>query len=75
VDYRPDKRPKVPPDSLSSEFHVEQARQLRYVIMQAAAVGDSEASRLASDRARDDLEGVADRVACDGRWCLYRVRA
>jgi hypothetical protein len=74
IGYRPGKKFHSAPDWFPSRFQPDQLAGFGHVLMQAATDEDASEIREASTRAREQLETHAERVRCEGIWCLYRVR-
>ncbi len=75
IDYQPGKRPAQSDDWSPQNFDANKhLKDARWVLLQQATDEDSPRSRADSAKAKAALDDKADRVACDGPWCLYQVR-
>ena len=75
IDYRPGKRPAQPDDWSPQNFDAaKHLKDARWVLFQGTTEEDSPRARGDCTKARIALEKEADRVACEGPWCLYKVR-
>lgn len=74
VGYRSGKEFHPPPDWQPGQFKAEQTAEFAYVLVQEAGDDDAADNRSASRAAGEALKTVADRMRCEGLWCLYRVR-
>lgn len=74
VGYVPGKQPLEPPDWFPDRFDPkEHLRDATWVLLEQASLDDPSSTVAASARTKSALEAATTRIACEGRWCLYRV--
>jgi hypothetical protein len=75
IDYRPGKRPAQSDDWSPQSFdETKHLRDVGWVILQRATADDPKGTQYDASRAEQKLSARADLVACDGGWCLYKVK-
>jgi hypothetical protein len=74
IGYRPGKRPSQPPDWYPERFDQDvHLQDVDFVLLEQASDDDARQARASSDRARREIEDRCETIACEGRYCLYRV--
>jgi hypothetical protein len=75
IDYLPGKRPAQSDDWSPQNFDASKhLHDARWVLLQQATEDDSPRTRSDSAKARASLDDRAERIACEGPWCLYKVK-
>lgn len=74
VGYRYGKRPRHTTDWSPWEYGPADLVDSDYVLLQRADDSDPKRMREGAAFAKEHLDRFANRVACDGLWCLYRLR-
>jgi hypothetical protein len=76
IDYLPGKRPAQSDDWSPQNFDASKhLKDARWVLLQQATNDDSPRTRADSAKAKAALDAKAEQVACEGPWCLYRVKS
>src|SRR4029077_3277992 len=76
IDYLPGKRPAQSDDWSPQNFDAtKHLRDARWVLLQQATNEDSPRTRADSAKARAALDDKSEQIACEGPWCLYKVKS
>jgi hypothetical protein len=74
IDYKAGKRPRATVDWRPWEFKPGDLVDADWVLVGGSEPGDPRRVREASDQVTEYLRRANYLHACDGRWCLFRVR-